>query len=88
MLKRTESKLASSDDNLNSVLLLEFFYAGILPKRDPPLSIPNREVKSLRSDDIICFGERESRICRSKKVLINKKPNWVFYLSFFKIFFN
>jgi hypothetical protein len=37
---------------------------------DPPLPIPNREVKAIAADDTYAFGRRESRYCRRGFVLM------------------
>jgi len=47
----------------------KFLFAGILYKREPLLSIPNRKVKAFVSDDTYCFGGWESRICQHIRVL-------------------
>ena len=44
-------------------------FAGVLLKREPLLSIPNRKVKALEPDDTYCFGGWESRVRRHTKVL-------------------
>ena len=61
-----------------------FFDVGVLFAREPPLPIPNREVKPRKPDDTCCLGGRESRVCRHQSIvcgfLFSKIFRWrIFY---------